>query len=403
MDIVQTVRAAFMGEATPSLGRMLEEHPQKVQAAISAAVPTVLLLLSGKASHPDGGTEVLSALNERGPAVLDHVVQQVHDGQAQTHSSGGMRRLNRLFGRDSAAGLAYAISRFSGLSINGARTIVGLVGPACLEAVARYVSPQDVPELIRYFGQNQAAFSEAVPAGLHEYLDEIPPLRALSHEYDEPHPSTSTDDAMQDESEFARQENYHNERYYRVDRQRSRPPMVIAWAIPLLIVLAIGAAMMFTLYPRNTSNLENVSRIPPAPPQQTIEGAQPAAARLPGATGPFGMSDLAYIENEPVRTQLTGAFGRMASALNSVRDAGTASNAANELSRVSDDLRHAQLAAVGLPGETQTRLSEEINRALPAITSASERAASQPGGAAIRPVSDRITQQLREMARTRQS
>lgn len=411
MDVVQVVRAAFSREAIPALSRMLEEPPKKVQAAVGASIPTTMLLLSGKASHPAGAEQVLAIVNERGPAVMDHVAQQVRDGDAQLHSAVGMRRLNRLLGRDSAEGLAYAVSRFSGLSLGSSRVVVGLAGLACLEAVGRHVSPRDVPGISSYLAQKQTAFSNAVPAGMYEYLEAVPPLRALAHQYDRAQPSepsASTDDAMRGESAFPRQENYANEQYYEMDQEKERAPAAMAWAIPILIVLAIGAAMLFTLYPRNANN--PVSMAPPAKETQNASAesagaaqAQPAASQLPGAPGPFGLSDMAYLSNEPLRKDLTGAFGRLASALGSVRDVQTAANANAELNQVSQDLRQAQPTIATLPADTQTRLSEEIQHALPSITEAVKTASTQPGGQAIQPTAQQILRQIQEITRNRQS
>lgn len=396
MDIVQAVRAAFSREAVPALSRMLEEPPKKVQAAVGASIPSVMLLLSGKAAE-SGAQGLLETVNERGPAVMDHVAQQVRDGEAQVHSALGMRKLNQLLGRDSAEGLAYAVSRFSGLAPDSARVIVGLAAVACLEGMGRHIAPRDTGSLAAYLAGRQAAYAAAVPAGMFEYLEAVPPLRALTHRRGEPGFGSTPDHAAAAQ---------HEDDVLADDLQDAtgaeRAPAAMAWAIPILIVLAIGAAMVFTLYPRNANSPITVAR--PVPPAQPLEEqAQPAGSQLPGATTPFGISDLAYLDNTALRTDLTQAFARLSAALQGVRDAQTAANASAELREVSQLLRRSETGIASLPADTQARLMREVDSAMPGILQALDTAAVQPGGDAVLPAAQQVVQQLRQISSNRRS
>lgn len=277
MYLPEVVRNYASERFIAALAGVLGEPVQRVSAATSAAIPALLSLYVHEVADPAGADEVYETLHDRGPSVLSDFPQFLGGSDSNGLIEEGAAQFKRLFGRDSADGLAHAISGFSGLGISSSRSVVGIVNTMVVATLSKHSAAENGRELAAFLRDNRAAIAGAIPSGLHEYLRAIPEVRSAVHQYDVGVAATGTDDAMYNESEIPRQENAHNDRYYQVEHNDADRFAVLAWVVPLLLVLVVGAALMYVLAPRTPL---------PIPPlaQNTLSPQPDDAAQTAGAT-----------------------------------------------------------------------------------------------------------------------
>ena len=277
MFLPEVVRNYASERFVAALAGALGEPVQRVSAATSAAIPALLSLYVNEVADPAGADEVYETLHNRGPSVLSDLPQSLVGNDSYALIEEGAAQFKRIFGRDSADGLAHAISGFSGLGISSSRSVVGIVNTMVIATLSRHSAAENGRELAAFLRDNRAAIAGAIPAGLHEYLNVTPKVRSAVHQHDEGMAATGTDDEMHDESEIPRQENAHNNRYYELDHNDADRFAALAWVVPLIMVLVVGAALMYVLAPQRPSLVPPLAQNILSTPE---DAAQPAGATL---------------------------------------------------------------------------------------------------------------------------
>src|SRR5690349_16702704 len=115
MNLVEQVRSYLGQDAAANISDSFAESPQRVEAGLSAAVPTLLSALAEKSARPDGVYPVARAVRERDSSVLERFPEMTQSHQIYALMERGSAQFTNLFGREASDGMAHAISRFSGL------------------------------------------------------------------------------------------------------------------------------------------------------------------------------------------------------------------------------------------------------------------------------------------------
>ncbi len=343
------------GDVLVDLSSATNESEENIRTAMSAAIPAVLLILIDKCSMPSGAGVVLEAVDPRGPSMLERLPSAFASGSDHLLIETGYRHLNSVAGRAASDDLVRAISQFAEITHSAAHSVVGIASCVSFATIARDVMPQDAHALAAYLNDEKPAVLRMLPVGMYEHLDEVLTLRPLAHQYDTGSPATATDDAMQDEAFMPRQENVHNERYYKVDQSRGLP-QELAWLIPILIVAAIISATVFLLHPRNAEAPKAVTRTP------SEDVAMPAAGVVPAAE--TGVLPLTLASDPSLGKEITSLLDSIATTL------AISAPAAQRQKGLSDQLIKLQQLMpriTRLPAADHRAVAEAINRRMPEL------------------------------------
>lgn len=366
MFVADLVHQFLPDDAVVQMSSALGEPPQRTHAAVKAAVPVLLRLYAYMASHPDG-PEKLGSTVRRHSVSSPRGLASYSRGEILEFGQQNYQPLFHLFSRGALDGLNNAISRFSGISLSSARPLLGVVNSAALAVLSERANPQQPSELATFLNENAADIEAAIPAGLHEYLADFPELHdATQRHYDAGVSATGNDLAMENEAEIPRQENYHNERYYEKD-QAAGIPGSLAWIVPLIVILVIGAALLFTIAPKTAPGDSDEMAVAPQPivtntPEQTLEGAQPAGATIQPVS-PF--AQLRTPADAELPRQLESAVNQLLIALPAQDD-----RAVKELEQVRLKLEDLSPRVERLPAQQRQDVSATMQTVMPSIRNA---------------------------------
>ncbi len=402
MNLPDLVRQYINEEAVAALANTLGEPVQRVSAATSAAIPALICFYADSVSRPEGAARVHESLASRGGALLDHLPQSLTGEAGSTVMDEGMRELERTFGKPHLDHLANAISRFSGLGIASSRSVLGTLNAVTLATINKHASPATEADTARYIAEARQYISQAIPAGLHEYLDEIPEIKNVIHSYDSGAPATATDDGMEDEAEIPRQENLHNEQYYEFDQGTMDRTANLAWVVPLLIAIVVGVALVYTLMPTQrgpAGPAQPMVVAPPSAPEQPVpQEAQPAAATLEPQNP---IANIRPTNDPELGADLSVEIQQFTQALNQLKQSSAAAPAAQtRLAEVNRNIQTIQQRASRLPADQRQQLSNALSQQLPSIQSVAQQALppGATGNTEAREMASNVLRQLEAIA-----
>lgn len=130
-NLIELARGYLTPDVFSKLSTLVGENPVNVQNATEAAIPAVLVGMLHKATSTPGGATGLIDLLTSGKfdaASLSSFSSHLSGSGADSLLTSGSKAVNSLFGGTSS-GVAKVISRFSGVSANGASSIISAVTP----------------------------------------------------------------------------------------------------------------------------------------------------------------------------------------------------------------------------------------------------------------------------------
>lgn len=393
MDLPLQMRSEMTEEAIASLAGWLHQAPQKVWAAMSAARPSLLSLYCAKVGTPTGADRVFEASRTTGPLLVDALPEAFAGEQGRHAMDMGLHSANALLGKDVTDGLATAISRFSGLDIGSSRSVVGAANLMSLADIHKWMRPASGQDLATHLDESKAAILAAIPEGLKQYLDTIPPLRPVAAPYDDGSPATSTDYDMEGEAAIPRQENRLNDTYYRLEHG-DHVPSSTAWVLPALAIAVVAGVLTWVLYPGKTGGKPMATG---EPSEAQITGEAQLAGALIG--GISTLANLATPSDSHFPSDLAEQIEQFSRSLHSPGTLAMGPDAMGKLSEVSKSLDTLKRRFESLPLMEQQLVARQLNRLLPSIDSAAEHAMSVPSNSAHVDRIHRVVEQLHELAR----
>jgi hypothetical protein len=125
--VMQTLTPDMIAKIASALG--IDRN--LAQRAIAGAVPALLAGLADIGSTPSGARQ-LSNVVARQPGPLDSLKSLFEGGDQQAITDAGSNMLAGLFGGGAFDALTAAIGKFTGLSNNSTKTILGMLAPVLL-------------------------------------------------------------------------------------------------------------------------------------------------------------------------------------------------------------------------------------------------------------------------------
>ena len=169
-------------EKLQSLSRSIDATPEQTQAAISAAVPTLIGGLARNASEPEGQQQLHRALSsDHDGSILDHLGSLFGSQEGSASSSGVSERttsggaiLDHIFG-DRKPRVEENIGKVSGLSSGQVMKLLMLLAPLVMGALGKRrqqeeLSPGGLGDLLR--GESERVEAESGGGFIGRMLDQ---------------------------------------------------------------------------------------------------------------------------------------------------------------------------------------------------------------------------------------
>lgn len=320
---------------------------------ISAAIPTILAGLTGKAAQPGGATSLTNVLSKIDPSILSNLENIIGGPQQQQFTDQGASALSSLLGSNAVNAIAGALGKFGGVDTGKGSSLLGMLAPVVLGTLSQQQKANglDASGVANLLASQKDNIAAALPAGFSDLLKGTGVLDSIASNV-APAATPRTPQAPADSSGLGR------------------------WLIPLAALL-IAAYLLWNFLNRGTPE----PTAPPAPPAST-EAPAPAAPQ----------ADLADLANK--------AIGALTGALATIQDEATARAAVPQLQDAGKQVDALKSAAALLSGDARAPLASLIREALPGVTSAIEKATGIPGVAAIiEPVVAPIVANLTELSK----
>ena len=175
MDLLSLIKEKLSDAVVDKVSGFLGEHPDKIGAALSSAVPTVLGGIMQKASTPEETGKIMDVLKEGGHTgdILDDLSGLLgHFDKTQMLITIGSNIANHFFGEKSN-NFVDTLSAVSGIRKTSSSSLLGLATPLVLGAIGKVVDKEGmgVSGLMNLLNDQKEAVQKALPPALYNLLD----------------------------------------------------------------------------------------------------------------------------------------------------------------------------------------------------------------------------------------
>lgn len=142
------------------------------QKAIGAILPTILASILGSSQKPDGLRNLTDILGKQDTGMLGKLSDLIGGSGQSAAVNAGTNVLGSLLGNSALGSLTGAVSKFAGIGDGPAKSLLGLVGPVALGAVAKQQkdSGLDAGGLAKMLLGQKDNITAAMPAGFADLL-----------------------------------------------------------------------------------------------------------------------------------------------------------------------------------------------------------------------------------------
>ncbi len=172
MNLVSMGMSFFGPAIARKMAGMLGVDSPMITTAISAALPTILAAVAGRAAKGDGAGSIfdlISGSNSASPADFE---SQLDGGSLTDLVSGGGGFLNQLVGGNEMSSIANAVGQHAGIPADKSSSLVGMMGPAVAGLLKGQVADQglDAAGFANMMKGQSANIAQGMPAGFAQSL-----------------------------------------------------------------------------------------------------------------------------------------------------------------------------------------------------------------------------------------
>jgi hypothetical protein len=357
MDLVKQIMSQLSGEALKKLGDSLGSDNETTEQAASAAVPSLLAALTGLASQAGGAQKLTSALGGLDTSTLGNFAHLL-SGDSSALSQKGGSLLSSLFGESLLSTLASAISRFSGLNVGAAKSLLATLAPMVLGHVASQWKNRggSTSALTSMLTEQKGNIADAIPAGF--TMPEVPGLGQLG-------------DTVRAGGRAA--------------ERASRS--VASWAVPLAL-LVVSALLVWNFMPKNRVS-EPTAMKPTASQPETTTVMKPVVSDAQAAAS----------EVTQLSTELGDTFKSATETFAGIKDAASAQAAMPQLQELKQKLSMASESLGKLSVMSRTSIHQLVEQRWNALQERINTIGSIPGiSAEFKQLMNEIVNQIKELS-----
>jgi hypothetical protein len=269
MNLVDLVKGYLTPDMLGKLSSVLGESPDRTQAAVGAAVPTLLAGLASVSGSPEGARRLASALDDQDERVLGNFGNVLSGGASFAEKGGSM--LNSLMGGSTLGTLSSVLSKFTGLGGPSITSLLGMLAPLVMGVLGKQRSTLglDASGLANLLAGQRENIAGSMPAGLSEQLGSVPGLGNWS----DAARSAAGSVASAGRNAASTAASYAGDTYRAAERTAyaaAPRKSVFTWLLPLLI-LGVGAIILFRWWggPATTTASTPPKAVVPAASQVT--------------------------------------------------------------------------------------------------------------------------------------
>jgi hypothetical protein len=400
MNIVDMLKSQITGAATEKIGGLIGVSPDQAKAATGAAIPSLLAGMAHLSSTPDGARKLDAAVDQADASSWSNpmaALSRLSGGASE--GEGGV--LGSLLGGNAVSGLSGAIGKFTGLGGGSIMSLLGMLGPLVLGFLKgqKQTLGLDAGGLSSLLASQKSNIASAMPAGLGSVLSGIPGLGSLSGAADATRAAAAN---AYDRGRDTLIDTAHGAR----DAMRAATPSPARWAVPLAILVALGAlAWWMSSRPATTPVAVNPpapvapapAPVAPAPapmaaaPKSTVDdklgnAAETAKAAIPASAG-------------EVSTQVSDFFKSTSQTLGTITDASSAEAALPKLRDLSTKFDTIRTATDALPLDARGGITSAVKASQSGLQTTVDKLMAIPGVSdKIKPVVDDLMKKINTFA-----
>ena len=319
----------------------------KVQSAVDAAVPGLLAAFNDVTTQPGGAQKLADAARQQVGSLGNFGSVLAAGGQSSLLEKGS-QMLSSLVGGQSQNALSDAISKFTGLGQNASGSLLGMLAPVVMGAIAHHQGTTgglDANSITRLFASQKNNIAAALPAGFGNLLSGTGLLNSLGDAARTA--TTAGSDAARAAASTARM----------VDQTGQRAASAAASSNWLYWLLPLAAAAVLLVY---------------------------FAARPNDQTAPQGMSQAQTVAvGTDIGKQLTSNISNVRTTLDGVTDVATAQAALPKLQEATAQIDKTGGQAAQLSADERKQIAGLVNPLMPAFNQVCDRVLAIPGVAQV--------------------
>lgn len=170
VNVLENIESYFTPDIISKASSLLGESPTSTSKAMTGVIASLLERVANLASTPGGAGQLENLVNKAGAdgSIVNNVEGVFSGGNTTTSVMGvGRELLGTLLGGNTGS-MASAVSNFSGISSNSARSLLSLAAPLVLGALAKlkYAQTMTTGALANLLSGQRANIAAAVPSSL---------------------------------------------------------------------------------------------------------------------------------------------------------------------------------------------------------------------------------------------
>src|SRR6516225_2388208 len=349
--VMQFLTPDMVGRIATALGF---DH-NKVQSAISGAVPALLAAFNDVATQPDGAQKLADAARQQTGSLESFASMLAAGGQSSLLDKGSQLLSSLVSGRDQNA-LIGAISKFTGLGQGVSGSLLGMLAPIVMGTIGQHQSAAralDANGIANLFASQKNNIAAALPSGFSSLLSGTGLLNSLG---DATRAATSTARAVGQTGQRA------------ADAMAAASSNWLYWLIP--IAAAAALLVFFALRPT----------------EEVVQQGMNKAQDLVVGTADIGK-------------QITNSVASVRTTLDGISDVASARAALPRLQEVTAQIDKTDSAVGQLSADQRKAIAAVINPLMPAVNQLCDKVLAIPGVAEVlKPSVDTLKAKLTALA-----
>ena len=385
-NLVSEIVKALSTSIVSSIASALRLNPASLDKAIGGAVPALLAALISSLSKPQGTAKLANAVAKQPPDVLSSLANVIGGPGQNALIEQGARALSALLGSKTSADLSDAVGKFSGISGDGAKSLMGLLGPVVLGVLGQEKRDQglNASGLADLLTAQQSSVMDALPSGLSKYLGDTGILDAATDKRPKAPPRQEASCPQ-------------------ASRPATTPPSVIPWLLGALALLGLILLWRY-LTPQHETTAETKA---PAP-VETTTSAEAGPAQAEASKTPIEMTTadlLAMLQgvkagDVDIGELANGAVNGLRTSLEGITDAASAETGLAGLTKAQSAFDQLDGLVSELTPEKRKVLADLFVSVRPSLEQLLDKVLAIPGVSAIvKPAVDAIRSKLDSLAK----
>jgi len=350
-NLVSLVMQFLTPDMIGRIGTALELDRNKIQPAVSSAVPALLAAFNDTATQPGGSQKLADAARQQADSLRNFARVLATGGGQSSLFDEGSRMLLSLVGGQNQNALTEAIAEFTGLTQGATGSLLAMLAPIVMGTIAQHQRTTrglDANGIANLFASQKNNIAAALPSGFDKLLSGT----GLSNSLGDAAGMTTAagSEATRTATSAARAVGDTGRRA--ASAAVARSSNWLYWLVP--IAAAVALAVFFAARPTE---------------QVVQQGVKQAENLMPGAAD--------------IGKQISSSIASVRTTLDSVSDVASAQAALPKLQEVTAQIDKTGGAVGQLTAEQRKAIAAVINPLMPAVNQVCDKVLAIPGVAEV--------------------